>query len=838
MSIRKAVKRGGKGVLPAAIPAALTLALLVAPPSLAAPQFSFSFTADLTTVRPGDTPVLTVQFENPGPQDVPALWANLTFPPGLQYLGDDSGQAPAEAYSWEFHEVEPGALTFHVMTRLGSAVDDGAYLEVQALLAVQDPDSGVLLSFSRTVLMTVTRPVIAVGLSQDRDDLAAGEILTHTVSFDNVGSDAAKEVWVRVTLPPALALAADSATEVGATKTGTTSWKFSSVTPGDHAFKVISRLKPGSLEGTPLPTAVHLDYTSPGGASLAGSSARVTATASAPAMVLTKTVSRETVHPGDALTYAITLSNDGSDVAPLAWLNDTLPAGVAFASSDPAPASVGPEAVGWVFEQVSPGTLEVAVRLTVHTDLEGGEVLANTATLVYLDRSGHPMEPVTAEAETLVSVGPSITVSVTADRATVQRGDPLTFTVKYDNLGAEPAAVVWINNTIPEWATYVGAEPLLPNAIHGRDLKWRLENVAVGLHRIQIQLRIAVDAPEGAFITDMVSLVYTDAAGAVMNPSFASAVRVVYVPKPDIRLELVAPSATPPGSQVEVRLTVTNAGDGPASEVWLNLSLPSGVTVVADTVLSGGGHRWSAGRYHLEGVEPGTASYRLTLAVPADIPLGTFLTLEATAVYTDVDGRSYVAPTAGAGVDVAAPDAMPAVLTIGGTAALATLVAAVAANRESTKLGLFLLFAPLYTKLKREQILDHETRGMIRGYVVANPGDHFNAIKASLGLTNGTLAYHLRVLEREKILRSKKDGKFRRFYPFEMRVSDNGEPTEIQRTILGLIEETPGISQKDIASFLGVTQPTVNYHIERLKELGTVRVERRGIRVFYYRRRR
>ncbi len=197
-----------------------------------------------------------------------------------------------------------------------------------------------------------------------------------------------------------------------------------------------------------------------------------------------------------------------------------------------------------------------------------------------------------------------------------------------------------------------------------------------------------------------------------------------------------------------------------------------------------------------------------------------------------------MAPTAGAGVDVAAPDAMPAVLTIGGTAALATLVAAVAANRESTKLGLFLLFAPLYTKLKREQILDHETRGMIRGYVVANPGDHFNAIKASLGLTNGTLAYHLRVLEREKILRSKKDGKFRRFYPFEMRVSDNGEPTEIQRTILGLIEETPGISQKDIASFLGVTQPTVNYHIERLKELGTVRVERRGIRVFYYRRRR
>ncbi len=49
-----------------------------------------------------------------------------------------------------------------------------------------------------------------------------------------------------------------------------------------------------------------------------------------------------------------------------------------------------------------------------------------------------------------------------------------------------------------------------------------------------------------------------------------------------------------------------------------------------------------------------------------------------------------------------------------------------------------------------------------------------------------------------------------------------------------IIRETPGISQKDIASLLGVSSPTVNYHMDGLLKQGIVRAERKGIRVCYF----
>ena len=48
------------------------------------------------------------------------------------------------------------------------------------------------------------------------------------------------------------------------------------------------------------------------------------------------------------------------------------------------------------------------------------------------------------------------------------------------------------------------------------------------------------------------------------------------------------------------------------------------------------------------------------------------------------------------------------------------------------------------------------------------------------------------------------------------------------------IRDNPGISQKDIASLLGVTPPTVNYHLKELLNLGLIRGERAGIRMRYY----
>ncbi len=142
----------------------------------------------------------------------------------------------------------------------------------------------------------------------------------------------------------------------------------------------------------------------------------------------------------------------------------------------------------------------------------------------------------------------------------------------------------------------------------------------------------------------------------------------------------------------------------------------------------------------------------------------------------------------------------------------------------------------LYSKIARTKVLDNFLRGKIYGYILANPGDHYNSIMDALKLSNGTFAYHIRMLEREKLVKSLLDGVYKRFFPAEMIVpdSDRIELTRIQKIICDIIAEKPGINQRDVAALLNLSSATINYHIDTLIRKNHVRRERVGMKVRYY----
>jgi len=220
------------------------------------------------------------------------------------------------------------------------------------------------------------------------------------------------------------------------------------------------------------------------------------------------------------------------------------------------------------------------------------------------------------------------------------------------------------------------------------------------------------------------------------------------------------------------------------------------------------------------------AATGLTTWTPTDAQVGAHqVVVEASDAYGGVAAQRFVvvvAPAAGGSV-------VPLV-AVGLAASSAALLAAAALLNENAKYAFLLFFLPLYTKIKRERVLDHFVRGQIFGYVQANPGEHYNAIKDALGLTNGSLAHHLRTLEREQFLKSKRYGLYRRFYPMNYRLpaEDAYQPNEIQGTILRVIRDRPGITQKEIAGRLGLSPPTVNYHVSVLADRNLIRVDRRG----------
>jgi DNA-binding transcriptional ArsR family regulator len=185
-------------------------------------------------------------------------------------------------------------------------------------------------------------------------------------------------------------------------------------------------------------------------------------------------------------------------------------------------------------------------------------------------------------------------------------------------------------------------------------------------------------------------------------------------------------------------------------------------------------------------------------------------------------------PTPGSG-EVAAGAGAATVIALG---ALGTLLAA---GTETGRYGLSALFLPLYTRLSRQDLMNNEKRGMIRGAIALEPGIHYSELIRRLEIPNGEAAYHLRTLEREGIIRSKTDGRLRRFYPAGMKLS--GIPVRLNRlqtAIFETLREHNGLSKSDVSRLLEVPFTTIRRQVGRMTGMGVLRLERRGLAVRCY----
>jgi predicted transcriptional regulator len=120
---------------------------------------------------------------------------------------------------------------------------------------------------------------------------------------------------------------------------------------------------------------------------------------------------------------------------------------------------------------------------------------------------------------------------------------------------------------------------------------------------------------------------------------------------------------------------------------------------------------------------------------------------------------------------------------------------------------------------------DSDAPGAIAGYVAATPGAHFSKIRDNLQLGTGETQHHLRRLERDGTLESRKDGDYRRYFPA-------GRFSEAERVALGYLRRetprgmilallrTPDLGAAALADRLDVSRPTVSKYAAELDEAG------------------
>jgi len=172
-----------------------------------------------------------------------------------------------------------------------------------------------------------------------------------------------------------------------------------------------------------------------------------------------------------------------------------------------------------------------------------------------------------------------------------------------------------------------------------------------------------------------------------------------------------------------------------------------------------------------------------------------------------------------------------AISSAAGTGGVAVLGFALTETGKYKLLSLLFLLIPLYTRIQKEDVLDQFVRGEIYGYIKTNPGVHYNQIIRELDVKNGTLSYHLHMLEKTGMVKSRKEGlRYRVFYPTGVKFpkEERYRLTELQMSVIKTIKENEGISQKEIAQSLNLKHQTVSYNVKVLQQAGFILLRKKG----------
>ncbi len=165
---------------------------------------------------------------------------------------------------------------------------------------------------------------------------------------------------------------------------------------------------------------------------------------------------------------------------------------------------------------------------------------------------------------------------------------------------------------------------------------------------------------------------------------------------------------------------------------------------------------------------------------------------------------------------------VPEGLVVGGGAALGSLAIG-ALFAEVMKVAILVGLVVPVMAARRKNREDMMTRGRLLGYLEANAGIHFSALRDALGLANGVSAYHLQVLESSGQIISWRDGKLRRYAVATLSQEEAKRvKNPIAGTRLAILEVLSdsgnlGLSGPEIRIKLAISRQLLSHHLAELR---------------------
>ena len=278
------------------------------------------------------------------------------------------------------------------------------------------------------------------------------------------------------------------------------------------------------------------------------------------------------VSAGADIGFDITVSNSGDGAAKAVHVTDTLPTGIAWTADATTGSASATCSIAAGILTCDSASVAAGANFKVHihgtTDAADCGTISNTATASSGNDGGG------SSTASVVVKCPDIKVTKTPDGAAVNAGDPITWTIKVENIGQGTAKGVVVTDPLPAGIAWTESEPDC--------------SITAGVLTCNVG-----DLSAGDFKTYTVSgpSSKSDCGGATDNTASATALNEaqdklanntdsgsVTVQCADIHIAKTAVPAGPvsAGTSIGFDITVSNAGLGTATTVKVHDVLPAG----------------------------------------------------------------------------------------------------------------------------------------------------------------------------------------------------------------------------------------------------------------------
>lgn len=212
----------------------------------------------------------------------------------------------------------------------------------------------------------------------------------------------------------------------------------------------------------------------------------------------------------------------------------------------------------------------------------------------------------------------------------------------------------------------------------------------------------------------------------------------------------------------------------------------------------------------------------------------------AAATVTEVQGEVPMPALIAAGT-VAAAAAVVALWMAGSSGSIGAGAAAGSGKLAGADLRRLLPFAsPLFTRFEKDTVLGHPKREALYALILQDPGVSLQSLCDSTGLSRTAVTHHLRLMELQHLIVSKRMGRSRHYYENGGRFGRDQKDAyavlqnDRSKAVSDFVKQNPGAIQKAICEALAIQASVAHWHLKRLQEAQLVEAVRHGRTVSYF----